>query len=699
MSLVPVEYKFSDLIDIKVFDQLLDHLYEVAQIPSAIIDMEGNVLTGAGWQRICIDFHRKHPDSEKICITSDTHIHKEIESGEPYVVYECPHGLVDSCCPIIIEGEHVANVFTGQMLHEPLTDKDIDRFKNQAKKYGFNEQEYINALNEVPVYPIDKHKSILDLLSKLAEEIAKTGLSQLRLLKQQKVDMKNIQRFQAVLDSLDALVYVADIDSYEVLFVNKYGIDLLGGRDFTGKICWQSIQTNQEGPCDFCTNKYIVDDDGKPTGVYEWEFQNTKTGKCFSIKDRAIEWIDGRIVRLEIATDISRRKEREEEKAILERQLLQSQKMEAVGTMAGGIAHDFNNILGIVMGNADLALNTVPQENPATHNLDSILQASKRAKNIVKQLLSFSRSEEASRKPYYLCRLVQECMNTVKAVIPSSVKLSVVVPIKCEEDITSCLMVDVDPNQIYQVLMNLCVNAVQAMSEVGNIEVCVAEVTIDDPTILPGLDIGTYERLTVTDTGKGVDESIAVKVFDPFFTTKAVNKGTGMGLSVVHGIVEEHGGKVFFDSEPGVGTTVSIYLPAIKGNDTKTEEEKELLKGSENILLVDDEISLLEVESHMMRSLGYAVTPVSSSTEALEVFSKKPDDFDLIILDQTMPNLTGVELAKKILQLRPQMPIILCTGFSNLVSAEEAKEIGIKAFCMKPLEKETVSKEIRNVLS
>jgi signal transduction histidine kinase/ligand-binding sensor protein/ActR/RegA family two-component response regulator len=692
------KYKFTDLVDISVFDTFLDNLYKVARIPSAIIDMEGNILTGAGWQRICTDFHRKQPDAEKICIKSDTHIRDKITDGKPYVIYECPHGLVDSSSSIIIEGQHMANVFTGQMLHCPLTDKDIERFKNQAERYGFNEQEYLDALSEVPIFSIDKHRTILELLSQIAEEIAHTGFVNLRMKEQLKTDKQNLQRFSLLMDSLDALVYVADIDTHEVLFINKFGKKLLGA-DITGKLCWQSIQTGQSGPCDFCTNKYIVNDDGIPTGIHKWEFQNTLTGKWFNIHDRAIEWIDGRLVRLEIATDISERKQSEEEKFQLEALLIQSQKMEAVGTMAGGIAHDFNNIIQIILGNADMASIYIPRENPANNNIDAIFKASKKAQGIIKQLLSFGHSAKGNKKPFYLSRLVEESMKTIQATIPSSVVLSLDIPAKCKENTTDCLMVRVDSTQLYQIIMNLCVNAVQAMNEKGEMRIGVSEITIDDKTTSKGLASGTYGCLFVSDTGPGIEEAVIGKIFDPFFTTKDVGKGTGMGLSVVHGIVEEHGGRILVDSKLGYGTTFKIYLPVSKSeSEIEPKDFDPIPEGTENLLVVDDDKDLLKIERHLLLDLGYTVTAKTSPIEALEVFRDQPNSFDVIILDQTMPEMTGDDLAKEILNIRPETPIILCTGYSNLITEEKAKEIGITEFCMKPVDKRKLAEMVRKVL-
>jgi signal transduction histidine kinase/ligand-binding sensor protein/ActR/RegA family two-component response regulator len=679
---------------------MLDRLYEVARIPSAIIDMEGNILTGAGWQRICLEFHRKNPAAEEICIASDRKIAADIKAGKPYAIYECPHGLVDSSCPIVIEGEHVANVFTGQMLHTPLTDEIRERFRRQAREYGFDEEAYLEALAEVPVFPLEKHRAILDLLSQLAQQIAQTGLSRLRAIDQGRLVRESEKRFRLLMDSLDALVYVADMDTYEVLFINKFGRDLLG--DITGRTCWKSIQEGQSGPCDFCTNKYLLDTDGKPAGVHAWEFQNTVTGRWFLIRDRAIEWMDGRVVRLEIATDFTERMTVEEEKQALEAQLRQAQKMEAVGTLAGGIAHDFNNILAIILGNASLALYDSPGDSPVRKEIEEISAAAHRAKELVEQILSFSRRDKGKKKLLPLCHLVEENMKMWRATIPSTVEIRIDIPDRCHENPAACGQVLVDPTQIHQLLLNLGTNAVQAMEEKGTLAITVREVAVggggEEPH--PGLTPGTYERLTVSDTGGGMDEAIIENIFDPFFTTKEAGRGTGMGLSVVHGIVANHGAKIFVDSAPGKGSTFAVYFPVAATGQREEEAGavRSMPTGSERILFVDDEKSLAAAGSKMLARLGYTVMTETGGDAALETFRAHAGEIDAVITDQTMPRVTGAELAAAMLRIRPDLPIILCTGHSNLITEKEALALGIRKVCLKPLSMEGLAVALRQAL-
>lgn len=399
--------------------------------------------------------------------------------------------------------------------------------------------------------------------------------------------------------------------------------------------------------------------------------------------------------------EITAQKKAEAEKEILEAQLRQAFKMEAIGTLAGGIAHDFNNILAIIIGNADMAQDDIPSTNPAQHNIDQVLEAATRAKKLVRQILSFSRQGEDKKEPYYLCRLIEENMKSLRSTIPTSVELKIEIPSKCHEKTSDCLMVLVDPTQIHQLLLNLCVNAVQAMDEKGTLNIKVDEVTFRDnvPNDRPGMKPGTYEYLSVADSGTGMSPDIINKIFDPFFTTKDVDKGTGMGLSVVHGIVEGHGGHIYAESERGKGSIFHIYFPITDvAQVEKIKKDSPLPVGVERILLVDDEPMLASVGKEMLERLGYSVATKTDSLEALELYKKDPEQFDLVITDQTMPNMTGIEFAAQLLKMKPTLPIILCTGYSSKVDKIKAKQTGISDFASKPLKRRDLAILIRKVL-
>jgi len=383
-----------------------------------------------------------------------------------------------------------------------------------------------------------------------------------------------------------------------------------------------------------------------------------------------------------------------EELRSTQRQLLQAQKMEAIGTLAGGIAHDFNNILTSILGYTEIALSDVPPESTARKDLCQVLEAAQRAKDLVAQILAFSRQTEGERKPIELAPIIKEAIKMLRAVLPTTTEIRYHIA----PDLS---VVNADPTQIHQVLMNLCTNAAQAMPKGGLLEVALTNVELDEKLCaeLEDLTPGSYVKLTVSDTGCGMDETTLERIFDPFFTTKAPGEGTGMGLSVVHGIVKSHGGDITVHSEPGVGTTFDVYLPAVESIGEIAPEVVEPVRGgNESILFVDDEPAVVDISKRTLERLGYHVTTRTSSIEALELFRVKRDDFDLVITDQTMPNMTGSDLATEILRIRSDIPIILCTGFSHAISPEKAAALGIREFVMKPIVGAQLGRTVRRVL-
>lgn len=378
----------------------------------------------------------------------------------------------------------------------------------------------------------------------------------------------------------------------------------------------------------------------------------------------------------------------------LESQLQQSQKMEAIGTLAGGIAHDINNILGIILGNTELAMDDIPNWNPVRLNLEEARIASLRAKDVVRQLLSFARKTEMEKKPTNIIPIVKESFKLLRSSIPTSIEIRQ----NISKDVDTILA---DPTQINQILINLCTNADHAMPDGGIIEIILNNIELDEANTAQHSDLypGRYVNLTVTDTGHGISQEVIDRIFDPYFTTKEVGKGTGMGLSVVHGIVKKHNGAITVKSEPGKGTTFSIFFPAVEEDAViESEPTEKLPTGNEKILFIDDEPSIVNMTRQMLERLGYEVDTKMSSIEALELFRSKPDQFDLIITDMTMPSMTGDKLVKEVLNIRPDMPTIICTGFSDKIDAEKAKEIGATEYIEKPVDKRNLAIKVRGVL-
>jgi len=379
----------------------------------------------------------------------------------------------------------------------------------------------------------------------------------------------------------------------------------------------------------------------------------------------------------------------------LEDKLRQAQKMESIGTLAGGIAHDFNNILSIILGNAELAFDDTPEWSPAHASLKEIKTASLRATDVVRQLLSFSRKTELDRRPIRVDPIVKETVKLLRASIPSSIEI--------RWDIESDMgAIKADPTQIHQVLINLCMNGAHAMEESGGtLEVSLAKVDSGEAEVVSGqkMSSGPHVRLTVKDSGHGMEKHVADRIFDPYFTTKEVGKGTGMGLAVVHGIVRGHNGTISVKSEPGKGTTFQVFFPMIQTEPAPApEREGKLPTGEERILYVDDEASMVELNRERLKRMGYTVMGVTDPQEALDLFRADPESFDLIITDMTMPHMTGDKLAREILKIRPDTPIILCTGYSDKISDENVQEFGIRKYIEKPIEMKKLARTVREVL-
>jgi PAS domain S-box-containing protein len=385
---------------------------------------------------------------------------------------------------------------------------------------------------------------------------------------------------------------------------------------------------------------------------------------------------EGQMAVLVVARDMT-------ERTRLEAQLRQVQKMQAIGTLAGGIAHDFNNILAAIMGYSELALYDVPHGSRIQRHLEEVLTAGKRARDLVQQILAFSRQRPPERQPVRLHLLISDVLRMLRASLPSTIAI--------HPRLTSTAgTVLADPTQLQQVLMNLGTNAEHAMRESGGVlavHLDAVEVTADFAAAHAPLTPGPHACIIIRVTGHGMTPAVMERIFEPFFTTKAVGEGTGMGLAVVDGIIASHGGAITVASTPGQGTTFAIYLPRLDA-DTPSLEIPEALpirQGHGRILFVDDEPTLANMTAEMLSCLGYTATVYTSSVEALKTFQAAPWQFDVVITDQTMPEMTGERLARELRRIRPDIPIILCTGFSHTMTPSKVQALSVDAFLLKPL--------------
>ena len=515
-----------------------------------------------------------------------------------------------------------------------------------------------------------------------------------RLKQTEKTLTKSEQKLRNIIEHSNELFYLHDTD-HNLLYVSPKSMEFFGYPPDEVKIKWMELMTsnpiNQAG---FeITLKAIQT--GKKQKPYILEGRRKDgTNILLEIEESPITDENGQTVLIAgAARDITARRQAEEEKEKLETQLRQSQKMEAIGTMAGGIAHDFNNILSIILGNTELAIRDVPELHPVKESLDEVRHACLRAKDVVRQLLSFGRNSEMRLRPLDISIILRESLKLIRSTLPSNIKIRQ----DFDEDIWTILG---DPTQLNQILINLSTNAADAIgSEDGILNVSLENVELlrHDPEL--NLEPGRYVKISIRDTGIGISAELMERIFDPYFTTKEVGRGTGMGLTVVHGIVETHNGRINISSTPGKGTVFEIFFRSIDAAPVdEVPANNTPPHGKETILFVDDEKAIVKLNKTRLERLGYQVLGTSDPHKALEMFRYKPIQFDLVITDMTMPNMMGDELAAEMIKIRPDIPIILCTGFSGRISEEQVLEKGVRAFIMKPLEIQELAETVRNVL-
>jgi len=536
------------------------------------------------------------------------------------------------------------------------------------------EDKGVTGLFEAHVHPVFNPAGEIAAVAVYARDITDRKLAEDALRESE-------ERYRSMMEAMKDPVYICSPD-FRVEYMNPAMIGRTG-RDATGEVCFKVLH-NLDEKCPWCEHYKVQQGES-----FDSEIVSPKDNRSYHISSSPIVHGDGSVSRMTVFRDITDLK-------TLETQLQQAQKMEAIGTLAGGIAHDFNNILGGIMGYAELAKMKLPEENKVIADLEQVIKSSKRAADLIKQILTISRQHKQEQRPVQVKYIVNEALNLLRATLPSTIEI--------REDLAKDTgVVNADPTQMHQVIMNLGTNAGHAMQEDGGVlEVSLANVELDDLSASKHLDLGagSYLRLMVSDTGHGMAPEIMERIFDPYFTTKDTGEGTGLGLSVAQGIVKAHGGTITVYSEPENGTTFHVYLPIIQEAEKAEKEESEapLPTGNERILFIDDEQTLVDLGHQMLERLGYEVVTKRSSIEALELFRAEPDRFDLVITDMTMPHMTGDKLAQELIKIRPDIPIILCTGHSRLVSEKKAKEIGIKAFVMKPILRRTIAETVRKAL-
>ena len=500
----------------------------------------------------------------------------------------------------------------------------------------------------------------------------------------------------AIVDNIPDMIFVKEAENLSYVRFNRAGETLLGypASEMIGKTDYDFFSKEE---ADFFTRKDRETLEAKQLiDIPEESIQTRFQGKRWLHTQKIpILNADGHPQYLMgVSRDITEYRTMHENEKKLEALLRQAQKMEAIGTLAGGIAHDFNNILTAVIGFSDLALGFVEKGSQLEIYMQEVHTAGNRAKELVKQILTVARRSKTELIPVQISLIAKEALKLIRSTLPTTIDI--------RTSLDSHAIIQADPTHIHQIFMNLCTNAAHAMeNNCGILTVSLSDSKLDQDTQGKPADLapGDYITLSVTDTGKGIPEKDMEFIFEPYFTTKEVGTGTGLGLSVVQGIVKSYGGDISVQSVVGNGSTFTVYLPVIKTNSRYEPETFDILPaGNERILMIDDEPAIAALCGEILAHLGYKVTTRTNSIEALELFKSQPNDFDLVITDMSMPNMAGDRLAAELIKIRPDIPVILCTGYSKHVTETRAAKIGIRALLMKPLAKTILTKTVRNVL-
>jgi signal transduction histidine kinase/DNA-binding NarL/FixJ family response regulator len=649
--------------------------------------------------------------------------------GLPQIGEMPPHGSETDDCPVMAAFRSGMPISLQEITEENTTSPCVARsaglgFASLIALPLVSSDGTFGVLSIFSTEPLSFDPDEFDLLVDLAGNLAYWIISIRNRMARREAEAAlqlSHERFLAVMDSLDAVVYVSDMVSHELLFANKYVRDNFPCE--SRKLCWQVFQdAAADGPCAFCTNKFLLDSGGRPTGVHQWEYGNPVTGRWYDIRDRAIRWVDGRMVRLEIATDMTNRKTAEEElrhhrehleelveertieltaanrrlmremseRKRAEGELVKAQKLESMGILAGGIAHDFNNILTSILGNISLAKMYATDEEVRS-KLVTAEKTTLRARDLTQQLLTFSRSGVPVKKTSSFVELLKD--STEFALAGSNVRVYYLIP-------PNVWSIEADPAQIGQVVSNLIINAVQAMPEGGAIHIALENAAIREGDILASMS-GNFVRLTVRDEGVGIPRDLLPKIFDPYFTTKKA--GSGLGLASTYSIVKKHEGYIFVESELNKGTTFTVYLPAsMRPVEKEAAPADEVVMGRGRILVLDDDPGIRDSIGQVLRFLGYTTDFAQEGSEAIDKYREalgESHPYDAVIMDLTIPGgMGGVEAMINLKEMDPGINAIVSSGYSNDPIMSEYHKHGFRGVINKPYQIEDLSRVLARVI-
>jgi len=565
-----------------------------------------------------------------------------------------------------------------QMLIPEDRDRALANMQRRMRGNGLSSREYTAQRKDGSTFPIVIHANPVFHENK---PVGMRGII-IDITKRQQAEeaLKNSEkRYRTLFEKSTDAIFIVERKTGSYLDANAAGVRLTGRTiaELKQLSAWDVTPAGVGERINIISESNATEDLGKV--FYVRPDGSTRTAILTSVP------LDSEAV-IGIARDIT-------DELSMEDHLRQAQKMEAIGTLAGGIAHDFNNILSAILGYSELALSELPFEDPIRIKLEAIYSSGERARDLVAQILAFSRKDEQVRSPVAMHLVLEDALKLLRAAIPMTIDIQTQITSKCH--------ILGDPSRLHQIIMNLCTNAYQAMLETGGtLKIYLSEINMDSQAAArTQVSAGSYGKLIISDTGVGIPPADIERIFDPYFTTKEKGKGTGLGLAAVHGIVKSHGGAILVESQIGKGTLFEVYLPLTRDRiDSAEQAVSQIDGGNERILLVDDEHDILEVEKEMLKKLGYTITAKDNSREALNLFAEQPEKFDMVITDMTMPHMTGDVFARELSKIRSDIPIILCTGYSALISKEKAASLGIMGFLMKPVALRDLSNMIRSVL-